>query len=162
MATATLFHPILMLIPQRWYSIKDGKILNACLYYSWSYFQNSIVYLVDIKYLLIGLERNIVMRNRHTYEKRDGSDAKRLLIRAVSTNYTVYLFVYALGYFVHDRHRAQGHLRILLYAQFTMGRATPTYIQRRSLGAFNFDDCQLGHCFLFLRSLRKLLIIIYF
>lgn len=84
MATATLFHPILMLIPQKLYSVKDGRIFNACVFYSMSYFQNSIVYLADIKYLLIGIERNIAMRNRHTYEGRDGSDAKRLLIKAVS------------------------------------------------------------------------------
>jgi hypothetical protein len=105
MATATLFHPILMMIPQRWYSVKDGNVFNACIYYAISYVQNSIVYLADIKYLLIGLERNTAMKNRNTYEGRDGSDAKRLIVKAVS-QFVVYDLILVLrGFFASSGRR---------------------------------------------------------
>lgn len=57
MAFATFVHPILQIIPQKWYSTEDGNTLGAILFYTLVFIHNIILYLCDLKYLIIGLER---------------------------------------------------------------------------------------------------------
>lgn len=94
MAAATLFHPILQLVPPRFYLLERGNYFGAFIYYTASYLHNSILYLADVKYLVIGLERHIAMKNRHTYETRDGSDAKMLLLKMVPSYFIMLCRVY--------------------------------------------------------------------
>ena len=83
-AILTLVHPIVVLIPPNFYSLKEGRWLAAMLVYPLFFLIQAFLYLLVSKFLFIAIERRYAFNNRRCYENSDSSTAWRLIKTAVS------------------------------------------------------------------------------
>ncbi|KAI6226603.1 hypothetical protein M3Y95_00638200 [Aphelenchoides besseyi] len=79
MSLATIFHPILLIIPPDYYSVANGRYHSAAIFYTFMFIGNLLLILTAFKYLLIGYERRIGFKYRAQYENRGTSTANWIL-----------------------------------------------------------------------------------
>ncbi|KAI6187538.1 hypothetical protein M3Y98_00255000 [Aphelenchoides besseyi] len=79
-ANLSIIHPLLSGLPARIYSVANGHYFAAFLVYTMAFISHICALVIDIKYLAIGLERRFAFQNRASYELRDGSKARSILL----------------------------------------------------------------------------------
>lgn len=80
----SILHPILSGLPSEIYSIENGHYFMAFLVYVMAFTTHICALIIDVKYLLIGLERKYAFDNRHRYEEFNGSLARKFFYIVVS------------------------------------------------------------------------------
>ncbi|KAI6185497.1 hypothetical protein M3Y98_00029900 [Aphelenchoides besseyi] len=89
-AITAVLHPIIHFVPSHWYSVSDGHFLGALVFYTITFIQNVNVYFVDLKLLIIGIERRLAFKNR-----QNGDAGKLTGVRILIWTFAVTAFVVA-------------------------------------------------------------------
>ncbi|KAI6170931.1 hypothetical protein M3Y97_01105900 [Aphelenchoides bicaudatus] len=82
-ALVSVIHPILLQIPRSYYSFDTSNYFGIFITYLMIFCLSVMILILDVKFLLIGLERKYAIDWRHSYEQKDGTLAKKLILRVV-------------------------------------------------------------------------------
>ncbi|CAD5220000.1 unnamed protein product [Bursaphelenchus okinawaensis] len=78
--TINFIHPLESLTPVEFYSLEAGNIKGSVFFYTLIVIQHFATFVFESKYMLIAIERVIAYRERATYENRDSTLAKKILL----------------------------------------------------------------------------------
>ncbi|CAD5233035.1 unnamed protein product [Bursaphelenchus xylophilus] len=102
-SAVSMIHPLFQILPEQLHSTENGVTPSTVILYFLLYLQNVGIFVLDVKFLLMGLERRVAFKFRDTYEHNHGGVMKwglMLLITASAILAAVkaaYLFISSQG-----------------------------------------------------------------
>ncbi|KAI6188865.1 hypothetical protein M3Y98_00400300 [Aphelenchoides besseyi] len=99
-ASVAILHPIVLIVPSDYYSIKSGNMLTIIFVYISVFLLSVAVLIFDIKFLMVGLERKFALNDSANYQEQNGLSASRYIIQLFTIMSIVILIKNAVVFYV--------------------------------------------------------------